>query len=182
LRSCGGAEVHRRHRWHRSSHDQGRRIDARRAPGQRDLGPAAARPGRAGRSARGQHSPAEPRDVVHQAHWPRAARVRRRMRGLLHLLRSDFRRLMKTPSVPLLWLAFPIVLSVIEYGAFGSIGSNSSGMPKGTLLVVDRDRSTASNFLVGALERPPLSDFFDMTQLDTANVRLEKRLSDNEGS
>jgi ABC-type multidrug transport system permease subunit len=103
------------------------------------------------------------------------------MRSFLHLLRSELRRLGKTPSVPLLWLSFPLVLSLIEYAAFGQIGRGSTGMPKGTLLLVDEDRSIVSSFLGGALEREPLADFFDVVKVDTTAV-LEKMLADNEGS
>lgn len=103
------------------------------------------------------------------------------MTSFLHLLRTELRRLGKTPSVPLLWLSFPIVLSLIEYAAFGQIGSSATGLPKGTLLYVDEDRSFVSGFLGGALEREPLSDFFDVVKIDTTAV-IEEMLADNEGS
>lgn len=103
------------------------------------------------------------------------------MRAFLHLLRTDARRLLKTPSVPLLWLAFPIALSVIEYGAFGQIGRSSSGLPKGELLIADDDRTLLSGFLAQSLQREPLSDFFTIVMLDS-NAVVEKKLADNEGS
>jgi ABC-type multidrug transport system permease subunit len=90
---------------------------------------------------------------------------------MLHLLRSYLHRLAKTPSVPLLWLAFPIVISLIEYAAFGSIGG-PTGLPRGTLLLVDHDRSLVSGLLRSALQREPLSDFFSIaTEDDTTRIR-----------
>lgn len=103
------------------------------------------------------------------------------MRTFLHLLLADARRLIKTPSVPLLWLAFPIALSVIEYGAFGQISRGSSGLPKGELLVADADNTMLSGFLAQALRGEPLSDFFTVVALDTA-AAYEKKLADNEAS
>jgi ABC-type multidrug transport system permease subunit len=99
----------------------------------------------------------------------------------LHLLKSDWRRLTKTPSVPLLWLAFPILLSLVEYAAFGQLGKSSTGLPKGTLLVVDRDRSTVSGGLQAMLQREPMTDFFTMVKVDTMPV-ADRRLLDNEGT
>jgi ABC-type multidrug transport system permease subunit len=78
---------------------------------------------------------------------------------ILHLMRAEMRRLGKSPSVPLLWLAFPIALSLIFYLAFGSMGTSSTGIPKGKLLVVDRDGSVASGIFKQALEREPMADF-----------------------
>jgi ABC-type multidrug transport system permease subunit len=103
------------------------------------------------------------------------------MRAFLHLLGADARRLLKTPSVPLLWLAFPIALSVIEYGAFGQIGRSASGLPKGELLLVDDDRTLLSSFLAQSLQREPLSDFFTIVPLDSG-ATVEKKLADNKGS
>jgi ABC-2 type transport system permease protein len=103
------------------------------------------------------------------------------MRNFLHLLLADARRLLKTPSVPLLWLAFPIALSVIEYGAFGQIARGSSGLPKGELLLADADDTLLSRFLAQSLGGEPLSDFFTIVALDTA-AAYEKKLIDNEAS
>lgn len=103
------------------------------------------------------------------------------MQGFWHLLRADGRRLLKTPSVPILWLAFPIALSVIEYGAFGQIGRSASGLPKGELLLVDADKTPLSGFLTQSLGGEPLSDFFTIVKLDTA-IAIDRKLTDNEGS
>ena len=103
------------------------------------------------------------------------------MQAFFHLMRTDLRRLLKTPSVPLLWLALPIGLSVIEYGAFGKIGSTPSGLPKGTLLVVDQDRSVAAGFFVQALQREPMSDFMEVVKSDTTES-YEKKLTNNDAS
>lgn len=103
------------------------------------------------------------------------------MRMFWHLMRSDMRRLRKTPSVPLLWLAFPIALSLIEYGAFGQIGRGATGLPKGELLLADHDRTLLSGFLAQALQREPLTDFFTVVVLDS-NAVVEKKLADNDGS
>jgi ABC-2 type transport system permease protein len=103
------------------------------------------------------------------------------MSAILHLLRSDLRRLLKTPSVPLIWLAFPIGLSLIEYGAFGSIGRSSTGLPKGSLLFVDLDKSAASSFLGGSLQREPLDDFFTVVSLDSVR-QVDEQLLDNQAS
>ncbi len=103
------------------------------------------------------------------------------MQLFLHLLRTDARRLFKTPSVPLLWLAFPLALSLIEYGAFGQVGRSASGLPKGTLLLVDHDRSMLSGVFAQALSREPLAGFFDVVRLDTTKV-FEKKLANNDGS
>jgi ABC-type multidrug transport system permease subunit len=107
--------------------------------------------------------------------------MRPNMQMFLHLVRSDARRLLKTPSVPLLWLAFPLALSLIEYGAFGQIGRTPNGLPKGTLLLVDYDRSLLSGVFAQALTHEPLADFFDVVRLDTTNV-FEKKLANNDGS
>ncbi len=103
------------------------------------------------------------------------------MRLFLHLLRTDARRLLKTPSVPLLWLAFPLALSLIEYGAFGQVGRSANGLPKGTLLLVDHDRTLLSGVFAQALTREPLSEFFEVVRLDTTNV-FEKKLANNDAS
>jgi ABC-type multidrug transport system permease subunit len=103
------------------------------------------------------------------------------MQSLLHLLASDLRRMSKTPGLVLLWLAFPLVLSAIEYGAFGQLGRSGTGLPKGTLLLVDRDRSTASGMFVGALRREPLVDFFEVVTVDSM-PQAESRLLDNQGT
>ena len=103
------------------------------------------------------------------------------MQTFRHLLLSDLRRLRKTPSVPLLWLAFPIALAAIEYGAFGQLGRGASGLPKGELLVADEDRTILSGVLAQSLQREPLSDFFTVVMLDTSTV-IEQQLRDNRGS
>lgn len=103
------------------------------------------------------------------------------MRAFFHLIRTDFRRLLKTPSVPLLWLALPIGLSVIEYAAFGQIGRTPSGLPKGTLLLVDHDRSVSSGFFMQSLQREPMSDFMEVVKADTAQS-YEKALTNNAAS
>lgn len=103
------------------------------------------------------------------------------MRAFFHLLAADFRRLFKAPSVPLLWLAVPLALSAIEYGAFGQIGRTPSGLPKGTLLVVDRDRSISSGFFTQSLQREPMSDFMDVVRADSTRS-YEKKLADNDAS
>jgi linearmycin/streptolysin S transport system permease protein len=103
------------------------------------------------------------------------------MRHFVHLVRNDLRRLFKSPSVPLIWLAFPLVLSAIEYGAFGHLSRSSTGIPKGTLLVADHDRSMASGFFLASLQRQPLSDFFGVVQLDSL-ARVDKRLEKNDAS
>jgi ABC-type multidrug transport system permease subunit len=103
------------------------------------------------------------------------------MGDFLHLLKSDWRRLAKTPSVPLLWLAFPLLLSLVEYGAFGQMGKSSTGLPKGTLLLVDRDRTTVSGGLEAMLQREPMTDFFAVVKVDSLPV-ADKRLIDNEGT
>jgi len=81
------------------------------------------------------------------------------MRTLAHLIRAEMRRLGKSPSVPLLWLAFPIALALIFYLAFGSMGSSGGGLPKGKLLLVDHDNSIASGVFKQAMEQEPMSDF-----------------------
>jgi len=81
------------------------------------------------------------------------------MQTIAHLVRAEMRRLGKSPSVPLLWLAFPIALALIFYLAFGSMGTSSSGIPKGKLLVVDHDGTVASGIFKQSLEREPMSDF-----------------------
>lgn len=103
------------------------------------------------------------------------------MRAFFHLLRTDLRRLLKTPSVPLLWLALPIGLSAIEYGAFGQIGRTPSGLPKGTLLLVDHDRTVAAGFFAQALRREPMSDFMEVVTADTTQS-YEKALTNNDAS
>ncbi len=103
------------------------------------------------------------------------------MRDFVHFLKSDWRRLVRTPSVPLLWLAFPLLLSLIEYAAFGHLSRSSTGLPKGTLLLVDRDRSTMSGGLAAVLQRSPMSDLFEVAKLDSVPL-AEKRLIDNRGT
>jgi hypothetical protein len=103
------------------------------------------------------------------------------MSAFLHLLRADWRRVVKTPSVLLVWLAFPLLLSLIEYAAFGQLNKSSTGLPRGMLLFVDRDRSTASGGLATMLQRDPMSDFFEVTKVDSSEL-ADRRLTDNEGS
>src|SRR5262249_3014370 len=133
------------------------------------------------RGARDQHPAAEPRESVHRAHRPRPARVGDPVGAFHHLLQADVRRLFKTPSVPILWLAFPLALSLIEYSAFGGLCHGATGMPKGDLLLVDRDRTLLTSFFEQALHRQPMSDFFSVVHVDSSRS-VEKDLSHDEGS
>ena len=83
---------------------------------------------------------------THQTQLPALTASGQPVHLLFAQIRSELRRLSKTPSVPLLWLAFPLGLSLIEYGAFGHLGGGT-GLPKGTLLLVDRDGSALSGIL-----------------------------------
>lgn len=103
------------------------------------------------------------------------------MSAFLHLLRADWRRVTRTPSVIIVWFAFPILLSLIEYAAFGQLNKGSTGLPKGVLLLVDRDRSTASSGLATMLQREPMSDFFEVVKVDSAPA-ADRRLLDNDGT
>lgn len=103
------------------------------------------------------------------------------MSAFLHLLRADWRRVTRTPSVVVVWLAFPLLLSLIEYAAFGQLNKGSTGLPKGVLLLVDRDRSTASGGLATMLQREPMSDFFEVVKVDSTPA-ADRRLLDNDGT
>ena len=87
-----------------------------------------------------------------------------------HLLGFELRRLTHARTVVGLWLAFPIVLAVIEYSAFGGLGSTR--IPKAHLLIVDQDGSFVSRMLPAMFEREPLDRFFMVERLvDPARIR-----------
>lgn len=104
------------------------------------------------------------------------------MRLVLHIARTAFLRLTKTPSVPLLWLIIPLALSSVFYFAFGGVvGSRkpTSGkqepppLPRAVLLVIDEDGTPLSGLLRQSLEHEPLDKFFSTTSVaDTQEVHV----------
>lgn len=79
------------------------------------------------------------------------------MRIIFHLIQKDFRRKWKNPVVILGFLLIPVIFTFIFGFVFGS--SEEEILPKVRILVVDKDKSLISQFLLAAFNQGELKKF-----------------------
>lgn len=90
------------------------------------------------------------------------------------LLKKDILRLSKHPEGFLALVSLPLLLTLLLSLVFGP-GRNKQVMPKVNLLIVDHDKSLASQMIKGAFGRDQLADMFEIEETDeeTAGTRIE---------
>ena len=91
------------------------------------------------------------------------------MRYIFHLVRKDFKRKWKNPSVILGFLFIPFVFTLIFGMVFGSGGEET--LPQVKIFVVDNDQSLISGFMLGALTQGELSELIDLEELEEEEGR-----------
>jgi ABC-2 type transport system permease protein len=79
------------------------------------------------------------------------------MRIIFHLIQKDFRRKWKNPVVILGFLLIPVIFTFIFGFVFGS--PDEEILPKVRILVVDKDKSLISQFLLAAFNQGELKKF-----------------------
>jgi ABC-2 type transport system permease protein len=79
------------------------------------------------------------------------------MRNILHLIQKDFKRKWKNPVVILGFMLIPVIFTFIFGLVFGS--SEEEMLPKVKVLVVDKDKSFISQFLLTAFNQGELKKF-----------------------
>jgi ABC-2 type transport system permease protein len=79
------------------------------------------------------------------------------MRHILHLIQKDFKRKWKNPVVILGFLLIPVIFTFIFGLVFGS--SEEDILPEVRVLVVDKDKSFISQFLLSAFNQGELKKF-----------------------
>ncbi len=89
------------------------------------------------------------------------------MRRLALLTALELRRRLRDPLAALTWIAIPFVLVTLLVLVFGR---GSSPLPQVKVLVVDRDGSPLSGFLVSALENPRLAEYFSVRAVDESEA------------
>jgi len=91
------------------------------------------------------------------------------VRYIFHLVRKDFKRKWKNPSVILGFLFIPFVFTLIFGMVFGSGGEET--LPQVKIFVVDNDQSLISGFMLGALTQGELSELIDLEELEEEEGR-----------
>ena len=89
------------------------------------------------------------------------------------MVKKDLLRKMSEPLGVLLLLAFPLIFSAMLALAFGSGGS--SGMPRVTLLVENRDDGLLSDLFVSSLSSEQLAEYLDVEVVgEEGSARMEE--------
>jgi len=86
-----------------------------------------------------------------------------------HLLKKDFRRLLKQPVGFFLLIALPVTMASLISMAFGNAGNQV--MPHVILAIEDHDRSLVSDLLKGAFQRGQLADIFTLEEFEPGEGR-----------
>jgi len=81
------------------------------------------------------------------------------MGALPELLRLELRRRLSDPLTLLTWVAIPLLMAGLLSAVFGPKGT---GLPRARVLVVDHDRSFASQALLSALSNPRLEGLLEV--------------------
>lgn len=100
------------------------------------------------------------------------------MSVILHLLRNDLRRRRRRPAAVLLMMLIPLVITLIIGLVFGRSGD--VGIPRATVLLVDRDGGVAAGFLARAFRQGRLAGMIEIVEVEAAEG--EKRMADGGAS
>ncbi len=86
------------------------------------------------------------------------------MKNIFHLIQKDFKRKWKNPVVILGFLLIPVIFTFIFGLVFGS--SEEEILPKVQVLVVDKDKSFISQFLLAAFNQGELKKFIKTEKVE----------------
>jgi len=92
------------------------------------------------------------------------------------IIKINLLRILKNPWLIVIWLSFPFVIIALYYLAFG-LKDEEKGLPKVGLLILDNDKSIASQFFYQAFQREPLNNYFKTEQAEDENkiIKLFQR-------
>lgn len=88
------------------------------------------------------------------------------MRNIFHLIQKDFKRKWKNPVAILGFLLIPVIFTFIFGLVFGS--SEEEILPEVQILVVDKDKSFISQFLIAAFNQGELKKFIQAELVEEA--------------
>jgi ABC-type multidrug transport system permease subunit len=91
------------------------------------------------------------------------------MKNIFHLIKKDFKRKWKNPIVILGFLLIPIIFTFIFGFVFGS--TEDEILPKVRILVVDKDKSLISQFLLAAFNQGELKKFIQADAVEEEQGR-----------
>lgn len=91
------------------------------------------------------------------------------MKNIIHLVRKDFKRKWKNPTIILGFLLIPFVFTLIFGMVFGSGGEDT--LPQVKILAADNDQSLISSFLLGALTQGELAELIDLEDVEEEQGR-----------
>ena len=100
------------------------------------------------------------------------------MKIILAIVRNDLRRRVRRPLAVLLMMLIPVVITLVIGLVFGSSGE--SGIPRATVLIVDRDGGIAARVLSQAFREGQLADMIEL--VDVAGDEGEKRMAAGKAS
>lgn len=87
------------------------------------------------------------------------------MRRILLIFKNDVKRRMKAPWVILIMLLIPMFMTGIM-GAIFAPKDDGGALPRIKVLLVDKDKNTASKILLGAFDNEEMKDMFEITVVE----------------